>query len=109
MIEQLATLAEKRKPVFAAAIVAGLLIAYIAMLYAVGDARLSDGKLTAADFSGWESVLISIGVCSILLLWLMGVAHAWQAGRRSWFVASILLWPVAIFYVLRLNTGRKAK
>ncbi len=109
MIRELAALAENRKLVRAAATAMGLMFAFVAMLYVQGDARLADGKLTAAEFSWWELLLISLGVGSTLLLWSAGAAHSWSVGRRAWFAGAILVWPVGIVYALTLDSDFTAK
>ncbi len=101
----LAALAENRRLVRAAAAASGLMFAYMAGIYAIGDPRLSDGKLTAAECPWGELVLISVGLCSTLLLWGAGAAHAWTAKRFQWFLVSIVIWPLAIVYALFLDTG----
>lgn len=71
----------------------------LTLLGVSNDPRIIDNALTINEAHWWELLLVTLGLLSMISVWLLTIHHVWNNRRKRWIFGIIFLWPLSIVYV----------
>ncbi|WP_162926289.1 hypothetical protein [Teredinibacter purpureus] len=76
-----------------------LMFAYIAIIFELGDSRMSDNSLTFMEMYFGEKVLFLYAMLGSSLAWLYSSYKAYTSHHNRWFWVVFMCWPASAIYL----------
>jgi hypothetical protein len=65
------------------------------------DVRFDDGALNLNEMYWYEVILYISGLLLNFAFIFTAWFHSWKSGKKKFFVATLFVWPISFYYVLK--------
>lgn len=79
-----------------------LLITFSYSFSILDDPRMSDGMLEWKEAKVFEIIIIMLAPISIISTWFLAIIHSFKSGKKTWGLFTIIFWPVAFIYAIKI-------